>query len=792
MKARVGLALALGLIFSGGYSLAGGSFNVPGASGNIVDDTTPQLGGDLDVNGNKITSSDDITLKLGDNAGVNKVIIEDSDSTEVVAIDSDGTITAVDIHIAITATGDDQHAVNITVDGAGFGDIKSFDVDYTTGDMQSGDDSAVMLLNIDESGASGGEVFGIEVLATEGNTTVTGLNVGQGVGPLRQSSGTTGDMDSFLIIAVDKLTEALSAATADLPYFLADNDTITIGDAAVFDAMTFVISTGASANGIVPVFEFWNGGAWVAFTPVDGTDGWRSTGSHIIKWDLTDISTWAVDGNTEYVIRVTRTKGTLTTEPVGSQVQIASSTVFSWDKDGDLNIRQLTLSGTANLQDNTLQRANLLDTGIVTQALSGTGNKTIDLTSGNSVTHTAFGAITWTFSNPTATNSMSTIFLSLITGGTGAQTWPTNVIWESGSAPTLLDTQQDFTTDFGVDDKLDITGHGFQNGERVHTTTSGVHPAGLNADIIYFVINKTTDDFELSLTLGGSAIDIADDGTGTHTVHSGENKLVFITDNGGVYWVGIAPVSTGITMASGTQILLDNGTSAAPSMSFLNDPNTGWFTSFSDEISLATGGNTRWTIGGGFLRASNSAGVSILNATASATLPTLVPRTSSINTGIGSSANNVLQLIAGGVEGVQVTTTETKITGGDTNGAFLNIGSATASAAFDADGATHTFSNLIPAGCFLLGVGTRITETIVGATTVEIGDGSDPNLWGASADVLINTTTDYTDYTAAGAVGTLYIAAQSVVVTAVGGAADFSDGTMRIVVHCETNTAPTG
>ena len=75
-----------------------------------------------------------------------------------------------------------------------------------------------------------------------------------------------------------------------------------------------------------------------------------------------------------------------------------------------------------NMQDRVISRANFLDTSIVTQALSGTGNKTIDLTAGNSVTPTALGANTWTFSNPTATNAMSTTFLSLVTGGTGERT----------------------------------------------------------------------------------------------------------------------------------------------------------------------------------------------------------------------------------------------------------------------------------------------------------------------------------------------------------------------------------
>ena len=80
------------------------------------------------------------------------------------------------------------------------------------------------------------------------------------------------------------------------------------------------------------------------------------------------------------------------------------------------------------------------------------------------------------------------------------------------------DSGQNFTTDFATDDKLDITSHGFSNDDRIMVTSSSQDlPAGLDAATVYYVINQTTNDFELSLTSSGSAVDITDDGTGTHT-----------------------------------------------------------------------------------------------------------------------------------------------------------------------------------------------------------------------------------------------------------------------------------
>jgi len=77
---------------------------------------------------------------------------------------------------------------------------------------------------------------------------------------------------------------------------------------------------------------------------------------------------------------------------------------------------------------------------------------------------------------------------------------------------------QTFTTDYGTDEKLDISTHGFLNDDRVMVTSSSQDlPAGSDSAKVYYVVNKTTNDFELSLTSGGSAINITDNGSGTHT-----------------------------------------------------------------------------------------------------------------------------------------------------------------------------------------------------------------------------------------------------------------------------------
>lgn len=63
--------------------------------------------------------------------------------------------------------------------------------------------------------------------------------------------------------------------------------------------------------------------------------------------------------------------------------------------------------------------------------------------------------------------------------------------------------------------------HGLSNDDVVILTTSGTLPAGLSTATKYYVINKTTNTFQLSTSSGGSAVAISDNGSGTHTFNPG-------------------------------------------------------------------------------------------------------------------------------------------------------------------------------------------------------------------------------------------------------------------------------
>lgn len=68
-------------------------------------------------------------------------------------------------------------------------------------------------------------------------------------------------------------------------------------------------------------------------------------------------------------------------------------------------------------------------------------------------------------------------------------------------------------------DKITIADHGLASNDKIQLTTSGVLPAGLALLTDYFVIVVDKDTIQLSLTSGGSAVDItAAAGGGTHSV----------------------------------------------------------------------------------------------------------------------------------------------------------------------------------------------------------------------------------------------------------------------------------
>ena len=90
-------------------------------------------------------------------------------------------------------------------------------------------------------------------------------------------------------------------------------------------------------------------------------------------------------------------------------------------------------------------------------------------------------------------------------------------------------------------DLITIPAHGFENGNTV--TFSGTSPTGLTNDTVYYIVEKTTDTFKVSLTSGGAGIDITAI-AGTSRIAQTTIKLIY-TDNGQVTDVTQSSIPTG-------------------------------------------------------------------------------------------------------------------------------------------------------------------------------------------------------------------------------------------------------
>ena len=90
-----------------------------------------------------------------------------------------------------------------------------------------------------------------------------------------------------------------------------------------------------------------------------------------------------------------------------------------------------------------------------------------------------------------------------------------------------------------------------------------------------------------------------------------------------------------------------------------------------------------------------------------------------------------------------------------------------------------TTGGFIPDGAVLVGLTTRVSTAITGATGYDIGDGTDADRWGANVAIALNTSSDNTNWTA----GTIecFTTAQEVTLTAVG--SNFTGGAVVIVAH---------
>lgn len=115
-------------------------------------------------------------------------------------------------------------------------------------------------------------------------------------------------------------------------------------------------------------------------------------------------------------------------------------------------------------------------------------------------------------------------------------------------------------------DTLDATAHGLADTNKVQFSTSGTLPAPLQENTDYFVVSTAANTFKVSLTSGGAAINLADDGTGTHEVRRIDNDASSINLMAAMQYVagGQTVESQDIVFVYRNDIVRDGDTSPVP------------------------------------------------------------------------------------------------------------------------------------------------------------------------------------------------------------------------------------
>lgn len=303
------------------------------------------------------------------------------------------------MRINLTPAISGTRAITLDIDMDGLGDTKGLVVDYTATGMAAGQFGTAIQINADKSTATGGEYHAIDVTAIgTGSVDIDALGVRAGVNPIHHHSGSEGDIEKVwgrdsTGTAWSDLTTAFGSAAVDSEFFSGDNDYIYIGNAAVFDEMEFSFAATASGAGVKPIFEYWSGAAWTTFNATDNTSGFRNNGAI----EIPVLSGWAtstVNGTTDkYWIRIQRTANSLSTAPTEDLVQYVSSVSYTWDSDGDLSIRDITIRGTVTLSGSDSSASwYILDTILEVRASNETtfvepANNTILVLGDSGITH---------------------------------------------------------------------------------------------------------------------------------------------------------------------------------------------------------------------------------------------------------------------------------------------------------------------------------------------------------------------------------------------------------------------
>lgn len=247
-------------------------------------------------------------------------------------------------------------AQTFILDHAGDPTTRNSTTIYTATGMAPGELSAINFSLVDTANSTGGQISvnNCQMVPT-GSADVACMFAGGGVFPVVAAAGSPAAAPSQAWRETTgptftDSTTAFGSAGTDVQIFVNDNDYIYVGEATSFFSIQVVLATASSAN-IAAVFQFWNGSAWTAFVPTDGTAGFTRNGHIEFNKDALIAAGWvanSVNSVSKYYIRIQRTENTIATPPTEDTIILADGIQNQWDPDGLITVQNIKTQGTGD------------------------------------------------------------------------------------------------------------------------------------------------------------------------------------------------------------------------------------------------------------------------------------------------------------------------------------------------------------------------------------------------------------------------------------------------------------
>ncbi len=282
----------------------------------------------------KVGASDDASFKIQSPTGINDHAL----------------------HIVATAGINGHTAIDLDIDPGILGGVAGYGLNYDATAFISGISGTGLNMVIDNTGATGGDLHGIDVAVADTTNTdmeIVAVGTNEGVEVIHQHLGDAAVVasawlyDSSATTYTDATT-AFNSSGTNVEMFGGDNDQILIASATKFDQINVLMTIFASAN-IKATFTFsLENTGWTAFIPSDDTSGFQNNGTirfdsdNLTNWDMQTVNqvTGEVGATDYYWVSIRRKRNLVPTLPTESTIQVTrTGTLHTWDSEGRLGIK---------------------------------------------------------------------------------------------------------------------------------------------------------------------------------------------------------------------------------------------------------------------------------------------------------------------------------------------------------------------------------------------------------------------------------------------------------------------